>query len=383
MATYKILIFSWDTATLPLGESLDEAVLKEHRPGGWVSYLLQGAWPSRYVIADFFGKLKEKIQGRDVVVIGFQEDRKPGSYFHSHLLTTEMEGMGFGLVKRTRLMRLVEDRPVTEETQGIFTSGIRVSIYARKRLVGLIAETEKPLREVMSDDGQLSGDCTVAGQRSGATASYLMLPGMGQLVFICAYFPQDLEKAQLARRSGDEFLRQNQLNLTNHCFNNYIREFVTSRYPIPTHVVYFGTFNYRIWDVRPIATIVKDLYKPKADLERFWEKSDELRDQIKRRNVYSLREGVSDHGPTFLPTCNLSEHQCQDPAKYKACWDVGEDEDIVPAWCERILYGRFGTPDGYELVCTGYDRFDEGETMKKSDHAGVLGYFTLGPFTKR
>jgi len=81
----RIFVFSWNTASLPLASSMDA---------------YSGICP------DFFIPIMKEAQkeNADVIVFGFQEDRYPGSYFHSCLLREEMPKYGYEYVNSSTLM---------------------------------------------------------------------------------------------------------------------------------------------------------------------------------------------------------------------------------------------------------------------------------------
>src|SRR5579884_858665 len=90
----SIFVFSWNTESVRLSETLsvEEATVNRQ------NYL--SGYRFSYHVPDFFPYLTELIQHKnpDIVVIGFQEDAYPGSYFHSHLLIQEMPKYGYKLV---------------------------------------------------------------------------------------------------------------------------------------------------------------------------------------------------------------------------------------------------------------------------------------------
>jgi hypothetical protein len=211
-------------------------------------------------------------------------------------------------------------------------------------------------------------------------------------------------------------LRQNEINECNVCFNNIIENLVLFKEPSPTHVIYFGDFNYRLADPRPASEVANDFTLKHNDHEfirDMYLNYDELREQMRRKNIYEFSEGISNQGPIFIPTCKMmkgritepgnqnnkasfagNEHDLgldnlkpidakiypinkgmshQDGSEY---WKIGAHDQRVPSWCDRVLYRKFGA-DVHNMICTYYDRFDVGTVMSKSDHAGVIAIFEL------
>jgi hypothetical protein len=374
---YKILVFSWNTESVPLCETLDKSIADRNR-SGWTT------WRYSYNIPDFFPNLAELIRHNkpDIVVIGFQEDRHPGSYFHSHFLPEEMPKLGYGLVKRTKLMGVGITSYKGSLEGDLFQRGIRLSIYAKAQLVPMIEKEEAEMRRAMGNNGQSEYVCTSAIWRNkGAVGSYLMLPGFGRLVFICAHLPFSARSLRVERQYNNQMLRQNELNYSNICFNNIVEQLVLFKKPSPSHVICFGDFNYRISDHRPaslVASEIKTNFNNPEYIHELYNNYDELHQQMIKNNIYMFLEGVNNEGPTFLPTCKMSKDRYQKSSNdiLDGHWSTGKEDQRVPSWCDRVLYKKF-SEDGHHLICTNYERFDVGSTMSKSDHAGVFATFEL------
>ena len=103
-----------------------------------------------------------------------------------------------------------------------------------------------------------------------------------------------------------------------------------------------------------------------------YQQYDELRQQMKKNNIYSFCEGVNNSGPQFLPTCKLDK----DRGENDIIWKLGKYDQRNPSWCDRILYQTYKN-DTYNITCTKYDRFQSGQVMSDSDHAGVIGIYSL------
>jgi hypothetical protein len=151
-------------------------------------------------------------------------------------------------------------------------------------------------------------------------------------------------------------------------------------------VIYFGDFNYRLADPRPASQVAYELNARAQDVEflqQLYNEHDELKEQMRRKNIYEFSEGINNRGPSFIPTCKMARGRVtgelisytdiSDSAEY---WKTGKQDQRVPSWCDRILYHKFGEDD-HNLVCVYYDRFDVGSVMAKSDHAAVMSVFEL------
>lgn len=369
--SYRIMVFSWNTKSISLCETMDPEIASYNRKS--YSQYIPGltTWQYSTEIPDFYFEFTRLIQTKDpdIIVIGFQEDRFPGSYFHSHLLPEQMPDIGYGLVKRTKLMGIGVTSYKGLLNKDPFERGIRVSIYAKLDLISIIEKEESEMRPIVGNDGQCEYVCS-SFRSKGATSSYLMLPGFGRLAFICCHLPFNAQSLINERVHENKMLRQNEINQSNTCFNNIIEDLVLFKNPVPTHVIYFGDFNYRLSDYRHADQVAKEfLEEGKEFIHRMYMDYDELRDQMKRKNIYEFSEGKIN----FLPTCKMSTDRF---ITGRISWNTGKSQQRIPSYCDRILYHKF-VEDGHELECNYYDKFDYGEVMSKSDHAAVVGIFTL------
>jgi hypothetical protein len=389
---YRIMIFSWNTESVSLSETMNPEISTQNRTS--YSSVIPGitTWKYSCEQVDFYPKFNKFIldHGPDLIVIGFQEDRYPGSYFHSHLLPEEMPKIGYELVKRTKLMGV----GVTSYKGVIkcdpFERGLRLSIYAKKELVPIIEKEETEMRSAMGNDGQSEYICSsVITRGKGAVASYIMLPGFGRIAFVCCHLPFNAKSLINERIYRNKMLRQTEINQSNVCFNRIIEKLVLFNGPVPTHVIYFGDFNYRLADPRPASLVATEINNNAKDIEylkNLCNEHDELKEQMRRRNIYEFSEGISNIGPSFVPTGKMIKGRITDDPNdmdnYGQIlngvdyWKTGNQDQRVPSWCDRILYNKF-SEDGHRLDCIYYDRFDVGTIMAKSDHAGIMGLFDL------
>lgn len=376
---YRILVFSWNTQSVGLCETLDPNLADFHRSSysDYISGLT--TWKYSCDIADFYPQLVELIieQNPDLVVIGFQEDRYPGSYFHSHLLVSEMPKIGYGLVKRCKLMGIGITTYKGMLNGDIFERGLRISIYAKSDIIPSIEKEEAEMRAFVGNDGQSEYVCSSFITRGkGAISSYIILPGFGRMAFVCCHLPFNAQSLIEERVHKNSMLRQNEINQVNTCFNNIIENLVLFKNPNPTHVIYFGDFNYRLADPRPATTVANDFchkYDDPDFLHDIYVMYDELYDQTTRKNIYEFSEGIDNQGPSFVPTCKMLKSRNHHDI---GSWKTGQQDQRVPSWCDRILYKTF-TETNHHMVCTYYDRFDTGNVMTKSDHAAIVSVFDL------
>lgn len=314
---YKIMVFSWNTESVGLCETMDINLAEYNRTS--CSNIIPGltTWKYQCNIPDFYPCFAKFITDNspDLVVIGFQEDRYPGSYFHSHFLITEMPKIGYDLVKRTKLMGVGITSYKGALKGDLFERGIRVSIYAKKDLVPLIEKEEVEMRAVIGNDGQDEYVYSSAVTRGkGATVSYIILPKFGRIAFICCHLPFNARSLIIERLHNNKILRQNEINQSNICFNNIIENLVLFKDPMPTHVIYFGDFNYRLADPRPASEVAHEFNTITNSecsniIKNLYIKYDELKEQMRRKNIYEFREGIDNQGPIFIPTCKMSKNR--------------------------------------------------------------------------
>ena len=382
----KIFIFSWNTESTRLCETIDPEIKEYNRSAGLLGIKNLEQWYDAD-IADFFTSFLSEIKKAEfpeIIVIGFQEDAFPGSYFHSHMLKTEMPKNGYSLVKRTNLKGMGVTSVKAIKNWDIMARGLRLSVYAEKELAKLIEFGEIDLRSSMDYDGQAhhvfgSGFNKVT-RGKGSVVSYVICPTIGTLAFICTHFPFDSDSLIEANARKDLMIRQDALSISNLCFNETIRAFVLSpQFPVkPDYVFFFGDFNYRVQ--HPIgadqfAIDIEKNYNNKDFYVNIVEQCDELTHQIKIGTIYNMQEGVNNMGPLFAPTCKLVKPRGLNGKIYK----TGKHNQRVPSWCDRILYMNYTKSKPFELSCMLYDRFDAGAVMEKSDHAAVIGLFDINP----
>lgn len=372
---YSICVFSWDTNGLPLSETLNPTDAEYHRSGYAIPFTNRRltTWQcSTYDIPDFYYELEDYIlKGKfDIVIIGFQEDRYPGSYFHSHLLPELLPKVGYGLVKRNKLMDNSFIPCVGLMDGNMYEKGLRVSIYARNRLIPSVLWEEEDVKKGMATDLPHEYMCNSHGQ--GATLSYLRLPGISPISIICCHLPFDSNSLITTKMHQNYMLRQNDLNNNNVCFNNIYEELVLYHNNKNNNVIYFGNFNYRLNDSRPASDVALEFEEHNNDREYYsqmYKLYDELYDQMNRGNVYTFCEGVDNNGPLFPPTAKMTKNR-----NNAIQWNCGKYDQRNPSWCDRILY-KAGLNN--IIQCLYYDRFDSGETMKKSSHAGIISILKI------
>ncbi len=394
---FKIFIMSWNTESTRLCETVDPKIKEHNRSAGFLGIKNLEGWYDGD-IADFFNALSCEIINADspeLVVIGFQEDAFPGSYFHSHMLKTEMPKIGYGLVKRTNLKGVgVTTFKAALNNWDLMARGLRISIYAKKDLMKDIESSEIDLRSSIGCDGQLHHLCDTninqITRGKGAVVSYIIYPGIGKFAFICTHLPFNAKSLIDTIEKNDPMIRQDSLNQVNTCYNNILRDFVKNQYPEPDYVFFFGDFNYRVQHPNRASFFANAILENPNNINMYNEiylKYDEMHQQMVIGTIYAMNEGVDNKGPMFAPTCKMSKNRKSknydenNPINNHLSSDyryiIGKHNQRVPSWCDRIIYSDYTCKQPYEIQCIKYDRFDYGDIMVKSDHAAVIGIYKL------
>nr|QBK92016.1 MAG: uncharacterized protein LCPAC304_03590 [Pithovirus LCPAC304] len=376
----KILIFSWNHQAIRIGES----VVPERKIEWSVSYFYESHPP------DFFPNVEAILQSYDpdIAVFGSQEDAIPGSYFHSDFLPQKMAQLHYNLQKRTRLMGLGIETYKALKTFDFKLRGLRLSIYTKPYLTGIIELEERNMRDFLGEKGQTWANCSLPFlQSKGAVASYLKIPGMAPMVFICAHLPFDADSIKQAFLCHDASIRGKAVERCNASFNYLLQELVFNvkleeftSFEEKTdigHIFFFGDLNYRVFSLqRGIED--KFLGANEETLRDLFLTYDELHQELEKGRIrMDFKEGVQNQGPLFLPTCKMRKPRVdpKDATDIQDLFNTGEGHR-KPSWCDRLLHCD-RKDSRYHIICDHYNRLDEGETMKKSDHAAVLGLYRL------
>lgn len=336
---------------------------------------------------DFMDDVESIIKAHDpdIVVYGSQEDAIPGSYFHSHFLPKKMGDLYYNLQKRTRLMGFGVETYKAIKTFDLKLRGLRLSLYTKPHLTGMIELEERNMRDFLGAKGQSWANCSLPVlQSKGAVASYLKIPGLGPIAFICAHLPFDAESLIQSVESKDPLIRERALAHSNFSFNYLLQELIfnvklenSGSFSDIQHVFFFGDLNYRVWSLED-GFEDQFLGASETVLDHIYRNNDELYRELTKEKIF-LRfcEGVDNRGPMFLPTCKMRKPRpkVEDVTEITQLYNTGSGQR-KPSWCDRILYcDRGETKD--EVKCIEYNRLDSGATMAMSDHAAVYGIFKI------
>lgn len=374
----KIMIFSWNNQAIRISSTP-----KSSKPG-----LYEEVW-SLYEThyPDFMDEVEKIIVSHnpDIVVFGSQEDAIPGSYFHSHFLPKKMGDLYYNLQKRTRLMGFGVETYKAIKTLDLKLRGLRLSLYTKPHLTGLIELEERNMRDFLGANGQSWANCSLPVlQSKGAVASYLKIPGMGPIAFICAHLPFDAESLKQSLNRKDPHIRERAVAYSNCSFNYLLQELIFnvkledfSTFANIEHIFFFGDLNYRVFSFEK-GFEKRFLRASESTLRDIYMNNDELRQELNKGQIFlNFQEGITGKGPMFLPTCKMRKPR-PDPdtiTEISQLYNVGSGQR-QPSWCDRILYYNKGDIR-MRIGCIAYDRLDAGETMKMSDHAAVYGIYEI------
>jgi len=374
LSDVRIMIFSWNHQAVRIGCS-------KYSSNEWSWLKIHDSHPP-----DFFDGIEEMIveKNPDIVVFGSQEDAIPGSYFHSNFLPKKMGDLYYNLQKRTRLMGLGIETYKALKTLDFKLRGLRLSLYSKPHLTGIIDLEEREMRDFMGERGQSWANCSLPFfQSKGAVASYLKIPGIEPIAFICAHLPFDAESLKEAYFRRNSKIREQAVQRCNESFNYLLKELVYGvklenfKYIKLGHVFFFGDLNYRVFCLNE--SILNDFTKDDhSKLRKIYENHDELRQELSNKTILvPFEEGVEDTGPLFLPTCKMRKPRknIDDVHNIKEIYNIGRGQRL-PSWSDRILYYDRSKSD-HKTHCLYYNRYESGETMKRSDHAAIVGIFDI------
>lgn len=397
MNRYTIAVFSFNTSSLCITETLQPDVKEENRKSRFSTWY-DGIYP------DFFIHVITILTGYspDVIVFGNQEDRYPGSYLHSHFLPTYMPKYDYVLLKKSSLMGVGVTSYKNLLKSDLMTRGLSTSIYVKESLYPSMMEEEIDIRREVGGDGQTYYLHNKVTRGKGATAAYIKFPDREKIAIINSHLPFDSKTLIESILYEDPMIRQTDVNSSNVCYNSIIENLVIKQPYPPGHVIFFGDLNYRV-SLRSKATTIAEALSsnPSIGYLKSLLRYDELRREMSKGNIYQMKEGVEDQGPIFLPTAKLVKRRkvisttlkedkeevtieeervmISDRGSTKVrgdtYWNTGKYDQRIPSWCDRILYRDFNSK--MKTECIYYDRFECGNCINHSDHAGVIGVFVI------
>lgn len=382
-----IVCFSWNADGLRLCETLSQAKADSARTG------FRGFITQRQpcVVPDFFEGIRDIIRNKrpGLIVIVTEDEAATDTYFHAEFLPRAMTEMNYTLLKRNKLEGVSQPNKGRIITGNPKDGALRVSIYAQNSVYYQFRAEEKDLNKFFGDDGQVTETCKQENQKSGAIASYVWHETYGKFVFIATHLATGANELGTSKNLTYDQYRVTIRAVNAICLVNLLSKFVDNlaNNQKPNHVFLLGDLNYDI--VIPNKTdaeVVKDISQMSgAGTFKSLQQYDELKNALKEAPLNDFKEGISNEGPTFLPTWRLAKRRddsciMEDGAKISTgCFSGVGDHSGGVGWHDRILY-KEATTSNYIAHCISYSRIDIGN-IHQSTHAGIIGVYELRPLS--
>lgn len=339
----------------------------------------------------------------DLVSIGYQEDVKPGSSFHSSTLPAVMMMMGYILIKRGRMMGIGSTSFKNGKCRGL-----RLSVYGIKNVAISIVNYEYEsiyrcnmipipkydlyyqnfVQQISTvhniDRYEFESYYSSIWKNKGAIAIYLTFrycQKVHTLLFINVHLPFNSSRLlSIYSPPIEQDIMFNEIYNYFILFKNRYGEAVEHNInrPRPSHVILMGDLNYRVHPTDNITVLdMIDKLRDSKYRRQMYLEMDELLHEMNRKVIPYMDEGVD--GPyTFMPTCKRSKPRSSLKLKqigetiYQssyAGYKPGHLQQRYPSWCDRILH--------IGLTCILYDSFYIPDIMDQSDHDGVYSIHKL------
>ena len=389
----KIFCFTWNSESIRIAEAV--------RHSGEEPLSILSEYWYKCEQPDFLPELLQKVfcKGEeaenneekqckyDLLVFSLQESAKPGDYL-LNAIANEL-GNRYTLLRRQRMLGVGKTSwtSLARDWQ-IKLRGVRIAVFARKEFeerIALLGDAFVPCpgRERLTHG-------------KGAVAVVLRVVDIGIIAFINVHLPFDsktLDGSNQARiQSGVAF--------QNKALNSVI-EYVRDQYRGIHYVFLMGDLNYRVLhrENQVDARAMYHLLNQGPEQRRIiYETRDELKQSINYGALPPFLEGIENKGPDFMPSAKMTRDRSPSGNTSIEAYKLGTNFQRNPSWTDRIIYashreleqterpqrlraeyGRIIEGDG-DILCTLYDRFEQGKTMTKSDHSSVIGAFEIKPF---
>ena len=307
-----------------------------------------------FFIEFLIDRIKNAQANYDIVCFAFQESPSPGDKLVSDMMPGKMS-------PEFREISLVEAMGVGVASVKKFTlRGLRLSIYQNNESAFNISNTS--LDTIFCD-----GKDEYTHGKGGVTV-ILDVDKIGKIAIIDVHLP--FNSATLKGIGSREKALVKQNSCLVKTYNNFaVKNDVD-------YVFYVGDLNYRC-DIKNAKKAYETLKK-----EGFtaYLKFDELGEEMRKGSIPVLLEGIDNKGPLFAPTCKMrkgrGDKNCYDNIPDEGCYKLGIFNQRAPSWCDRILYRTFEGKDK-KIKCFIYDRWDSKNGISLSDHAAVIGGFSI------
>jgi hypothetical protein len=393
----NIFIFSWNTQSLRISESMTRTSEEEKSQS-----LISRHWFG-CESPDFLPELMKtyifpegKANGAyHLLVFALQEDAKPGSYLMSHAIPFEL-GNRYRLICRERMMGIGKTTiDSLKEEYSCKARGLRIGIWAREDWASNVT-LEKTIEIPIPGQNQLT-------RGKGALVACIQVANHGRIAFANCHLP--FESTTIG--TTNEHRWKTGVEYQNWCMNLVLRTCVHQLSPDLLWVV--GDLNYRLLNPDAASTHADaramwiKLTTSIEDRREIYRTCDELKLSMDMRLVPPMKEGPDESGPVhFLPTNKLRNSRASGDTS-EIAYKFGKRNQRHSSWCDRILFCNrnqwllfYGdefvvsqpppasvsflsapVQKNIEAKCVLYDRFESGILMTHSDHAAVLGGFTV------
>lgn len=385
--TMKVLIFSFSADGLHICES-DSALEVAKARGSYFGRLVHHACER----PDFWSILREQIlsQRPNICVFGTQDEPSSGTYFHSHFLPKMMPGLNYQQILTDKLSHVgtlpsglsIARRDVSDESS-------RSSIYALRDDAFVIEENESEFKEKLRSFDLKTIETftsTYGERRAGASCCYVNYPAYGRMAFINVNLPDSRNKLEVptGRMTWESYRAR--IQLADRLFlSEMLDKFVNSLdlSVAPQHVFLFGDFNTEISGIAETpATVISQISQDPNGASLKYLAYDEMKKLMNEYPLVGYSEGANNEGPRFPPTWRWNRgrpEECGTQAisnlPATTCFSTLPDGKGYPGWRDRILYRS--TEGSYRFSANVYSSINTGTLIRSSQHAGVVGLFTL------
>lgn len=405
----KVMCFTWNTAGMPFcGINLTPSTHSTPSTGEEVEGAGEGVvgkptWfttQKECVKPTFLKEFANKVINNniDIIFVGLQESKKPGSYLMSHTLPYLLDKLGYQLLERERMM-------------GVSGWGIRSALYIRKSIIHKGVNIEISSKDFTCPGFTKTIVPMAIARNKGAVfinlrvTSTAMPSQSTSFTFVNCHLPISVKRLKASYRNTVNHPSSNGVNYDEYaqsqidCYNALIEDI--NQYTTPeTNVFLLGDFNFRTNFYKDDTSLSSSSNNINVQQEGEWPKyvntivnsNQNLKELIENHDEFTVwkKTGVlkgdfienNGNNPQFLPTYKLSTTPTnQTPTNQTPTYIYKKGEDSkhkdtlptrAPSWCDRILYKSSGNT----ITTLNYESFRKGE-MTKSDHSGVIGVYDV------
>ena len=294
----RMLVWSWNTESVRFGESV-------HATRTETTLDWESGFPVPLLSCEaprFCESIAARVAAEqpDLVVVGVQEDAKPGSYWLGSALPPLLRG--YRLLEKTRLIGL----GLTTLTKAT-ARGLRLAVFVRR------AYAHADAIHCTTQELLCSGLAAWTRGKGGA-AIVLDVPRIGRLAIVNCHLPFDSGSLGSWRARRDALQVQ-----ADHLEQLHAGLVLGTGQPLPDHVVLLGDLNFRIdafqsnepSSIGPQGLVDRILAElAERGPAAVYAERDELLQVLRASHwLKGYREGERDGGPHFAPTCKLRKER--------------------------------------------------------------------------